>query len=150
LGRVDPRFSMELVRHTAQEVAALLKNFQPKDAWQGRVKVLDGTMPDASENRLGVLRNLNAVGLPAQSVVVYDRASGVCDRVVADEDAYPNERALADVILAAARRGEIYLADRGFSTSRVMARLIDQQAYFVIREHRQALVYEEVTPLQAQ
>jgi hypothetical protein len=48
----------------------------------------DGTMPDGSEHRLGVLRELAAAGLPAQAVFVYDLRTGVCDRVAVDEDAY--------------------------------------------------------------
>ena len=149
LGRVDPLFSSDLVRQTAAKITPLIHTLRIQDDWAGRVKVLDGTMPDASENRLGVLRGLKAAGLPAQCVVVYDRASGICDRVVVDEDAYANERTLADRILMEVEPGEIYVADRGFSTSRIMAELIDHQAFFVIREHRQALVYEEQATPQA-
>lgn len=142
LGRIDPLFSSDLVRETATQITPLIKKLGVKDDWDSRVKILDGTMPDASENRLGVLRGLRAVGLPAQCVVIYDRASGVCDRVVVDEDAYASEKTLAEPLLMEAEPGEIYVADRNFATSRIFAQLIGQQAFFVIREHRQALVYQ--------
>lgn len=149
LARVDPLFSSDLVRETAQEAGSFLESLPVRDEWNGRVKIIDGTMPDASENRLGVLRRLNAAGLPAQCVVVYDRASGICQRVVVDEDAYANERTLAERLLAEAEAGEIYVADRGFSTSRIIAQLLDLGASFVIREHRPALIYHDQSVLRA-
>ena len=144
--RIDPLFCSALVRHTAQEGAALIRGIRSADDWGGRVKILDGTFPDASEHRLGVLRSVNAAALAGHFLIVYDRATKVCEQVVAREDAYESEKAMAQECLANARPGEIYVADRGFSTSKIIAQLMDQQACFVIRENRQSLVYLSEEP----
>ena len=112
------------------------------------IKVLDGTMPDGSEHRLGVLRELAAAGLPAQAVIVYDLRTGVCDRVAVDEDAYASEKVLAESLLQEAAADEIYLADRGFCTCRLMGQLLERDISFVFREHAYDLVYEEQSPEQ--
>jgi IS4 transposase len=146
LGRVDPKFSMGLVEHTAQGIAPILARGRKPQLPFGPVKILDGTMPDGSEHRLGVLRQLAAAGLPAQSVVVYDLATGLCDRVAANEDAYKGEKPLAETLLRDALPGEIYVADRGFCTCRLMAQVLDRDAFFVFRELAKDMVYEQVLP----
>jgi hypothetical protein len=103
-------------------------------------------MPDGSEHRLGVLRQLGAAGLPARAVIVYDLATGLCDRVAADEDAYKGEKPLAETLLQEALPGEIYVGDRGLCTCRLMGQVLDHEAFFVFREHAYDLVYEQQLP----
>jgi len=148
-GRIDPQFAAGLVKRTADGILPLLTS--PRMAGKPgntSIKVVDGTMPDGSEHRLGVLRELAAAGLPAQAVVIYDLRTGVCDRVAVDEDAYASEKVLAEALLQEAVAGEIYVADRGFCTCRLMAQLIERDAFFVFREHAYDLVYEEQSPEQ--
>jgi hypothetical protein len=147
LGRVDPKFSMGLVKRTAEGILPLVTS--PRMAGKPgnvSIKVLDGTMPDGSEHRLGVLRELAAAGLPAQAVIVYDLRTGICDRVAVDEDAYASEKVLAEALLQEARADEIYIADRGFCTCRLMGHLLERGVSFVFREHAYDLVYEEESP----
>jgi len=150
LGRLDPKFAMGLVKRTAEGILPLLISSGSRDREPRAVpiKVLDGTMPDGSEHRLGVLRELAAAGLPAQAVVVYDLRTGVCDRVAVDEDAYASEKGLAEALLQEAGAGEVYVADRGFCTCRLMGQLLEREAFFVFREHAYDLVYEEQLPEQ--
>jgi hypothetical protein len=62
LGRVDPKFSMGLVRRTAEGILPLVTSRRMAGKpGNVAIKVLDGTMPDGSEHRLGVLA---AAGLP--------------------------------------------------------------------------------------
>ena len=147
LGRVDPKFAMGLVKHTAEGILPLVTS--PRLAGKPgnvSIKVLDGTMPDGSEHRLGVLRELAAAGLPAQAVIVYDLRTGVCDRVAVDEDAYTSEKVLAEALLQEAAADEIYIADRGFCTCRLMGQLLVRDISFIFREHAHDLVYEEESP----
>jgi Transposase DDE domain len=148
-GRIDPKFAMGLVKRTADGILPLLtsKRMAGKPG-NTSIKVLDGTMPDGSEHRLGVLRELAAAGLPAQAVVIYDLRTGVCDRVAVDEDAYASEKTLAEALLQEAATGEIYIADRGFCTCRLMGQVLERDAFFVFREHAYDLVYEEQSPEQ--
>jgi hypothetical protein len=145
LARVDPQFSMGLVAHTAAGLGPLLKSTLPRRQTfpAGCVKLLDGTMPEGSEHRLGVLRQLKAAGLPAKMVIVYDRDTGLCERVAADEDAYTSEKTLAESLLAEAIAREIYVGDRAFCTCRLMGRVEDRKAFFVFRELTEDMVFEQ-------
>lgn len=146
LGRVDPRFSAGLVRHTAAGIAELLCSARRGKRPAYAVKILDGTMPDGSEHRLGVLRELRAAGLPGKAVVVYDLATGLCERAALAEDAYAAEKSLAERLLEEACPGELYVGDRGFCTVRLLGRILDRGAAFVIRELAYDMVYEEEGP----
>lgn len=146
-GRIDPKFSIGLVKRTAEGILPLMTS--PRMAGKPgnvSIKVLDGTMPDGSEHRLGVLRELAAAGLPAQAVIVYDLRTGVCDRVAVDEDAYASEKVLAEALLQEAATDEIYIADRGFCTCRLIGQLLEREISFIFREHAYDLVYEEESP----
>jgi hypothetical protein len=77
---------------------------------------------------------------------VYDLRTGVCDRVAVDEDAYASEKVLAEALLQEAATDEIYIADRGFCTCRLMGKLLERSVSFVFREHAHDLVYEEQSP----
>lgn len=146
--RVDPNFATHLVSHTASEIRPLMqrKPTTGRDPLWRQTKVIDGTMPDGSEHRLGVLRRLKAAGLPANFVIVYDLASGLCERVAASEDAYTNERTLAEPLLEQAAPGEIYLGDRGFCTTRLIGCLDRRQAFFVFRECDGKVRLDQETP----
>lgn len=145
LARVEPRFSAGLVRRTAAGILPLVRRaVRGKRSYS--VKILDGTMPDGSEHRLSALRGLRAAGLPAKAVVVYDLATGVCERAAVAEDAYTGEKPLAETLLEEARPGELYVGDRGFCTVRILGRLIDHGATFVVRELAYDMVYDDERP----
>ena len=146
LARVEPRFSTGLVRRTAAGILPLVSRVPRGKRSAYSVKILDGTMPDGSEHRLGALRGLRAAGLPAKAVVVYDWATGVCERAAVAEDAYTSEKPLAEPLLDDARPGEVYVGDRGFCTVRIMGRLLDRGASFVLRELTHDMVYEAERP----
>jgi hypothetical protein len=146
LARVDPRFSVALVRRTAAGVAAVRARPARSKRPAYALKILDGTMPDGSEHRLSVLRRLRAAGLPAKAVVVYDAATCLCERTALAEDAYVGEQPLAEALVEEARPGELYVGDRGFCTLGIMGRLLDRGAAFIFRELTQNMIYEEELP----
>lgn len=146
LARVEPRFSAALVRRTAEGVAAVLARPPRSKRPAYALKILDGTMPDGSEHRLGVLRQLRAAGLPAKAVVVYDAATGVCERAALAEDAYEGEQPLVETLLDEARPGEIYIGDRNFCTARLIGCVMDREASFIFRESAQRTLYEVELP----
>jgi len=146
LARVEPRFSVGLVRRTAEGILPLVTRAMRRKRSTYSVKILDGTMPDGSEHRLSALRDLRAAGLPAKAVVVYDLATGVCERAAVSEDAYAGEKPLAEALVDEARPGELYVGDRGFCTVRIMGRIIDRGAAFVVRELAHDMVYDDRRP----
>jgi hypothetical protein len=136
LGRTPPELSCQFVTHSAQALLPLTRSLESRVALPGyRLKFLDGTMPDASEHRLKVLRRPLAPGLPANFCVVLDDQSGLCERVVASEDAYTHEQKLCEQLLPHVQEHELYLADRGYCGSWLMDALNCKKACFVIREH---------------
>ena len=55
--------------------------------------------------------------------------------MVPAEDAHAQERALIGPVLEQVQKGELWLADRNFSTTGILFAIHDKQAAFIIREH---------------
>jgi hypothetical protein len=127
-----------LVRYGGGRLLPLLRGRGTAGAdWAGyQVRVWDGTDLDGSEHRLKVLRRTKSAGLPGRLVVEYDLASGLCLDAVASEDAYASEMVLVQQLVARAKAGRVYVADRNFCTWDILAGLASRQARFVIREHQ--------------
>ncbi len=149
LARVSPAFVAALVELSAERLRPAIE--ARRDAGAGplagyRVRILDGTQPDGSQHRLGVLRRVAAAGLPCKLVVRYDPATGLCDAAAASEDAYEAETAVARPLLERARPGDLYVADRAYGLGHVLGALIERGAHFLIREHRGQLRLDELGP----
>ncbi|WP_331117790.1 IS4 family transposase, partial [Archangium sp.] len=138
VNRTEPEVVGALVREGAEKLAPVVKLMKAQQTpWATgyRVRVLDGNHLAASEKRLKSLRGFRGAALPGQSLVVYaPELDLVVDRVPA-EDAHAQERALMGPVLARVEKGELWLADRNFSTTRILFALHDKQAAFIIREH---------------
>ena len=96
---------------------------------------MDGNHLPASEKRLKPLRDFRGAALPGQSLVVYAPEWGLVVDVLPAEDAHAQERALMGPVLERVREGELWLADRNFSTSRILRGVDEKKAAFIIREH---------------
>jgi hypothetical protein len=147
LGRMLPEFSCGLVRTSAERLVPLMKaaGCPGFPGWKGyRLRMIDGTQPNGSEHRLGVLRRLRAAGLPCRLVVVFDPALGMCVDAKADEDAYESEQNLAEPLFEEAQPNDVFVGDRHFGVARLFSRIEDRKAYFVIREHLPQLILEEL------
>ena len=77
-------------------------------------------------------RNLMKAGY---SLVVYDPDAGVVIDLVPCEDAHAQERTLMPTLLATAQPGELWMADRNFSTTGILSGLHERGAAFIVREH---------------
>ena len=136
LGRLFPDYSSALVRASA---ACFHKYTQRRivtgNSWKRfSIRMIDGTQPEGSEHRLGVLRACGPAGLPAQLVMSFDPDRSLCVDAEAAEDAYASESSLAAKLFSRATAGELYVADRAYSSSSLFGVLVDRQADFVIRE----------------
>jgi len=140
IGRMAPTFSCALVRESANRLSPLMRaaGCTTVPGWSRyRLRIIDGTQPDGTEHRLGVLRTIKSAGLPCQFVVEYDPATGLCVDAAASEDAYTSERVLAAELLERIDANDLIVADRGFCTLKLLTQIVDQRAHFVIREHQQ-------------
>jgi len=109
---------------------------QPQVSVPGfQVRILDGNHLAASEKRLKPLRGLAGAALPGQFLVVYDPDLGMVTDLIAGEDGHTQERALRGALLAAARPGELWLADRNFCTRAILSGWQQRGSCFLVREH---------------
>jgi IS4 transposase len=123
--------SAERLREVARELrggqAPILSGYQ--------VRVIDGNHLPASEKRLAALRGLRGAALPGHSLVVYDPDTRLVIDVVPCEDAYAQERTLVPAILRSVSAGQVWMADRNFSTTAILFGIHLADGAFVIREH---------------
>jgi IS4 transposase len=138
VNRMEPCLVRALVRGSAQRLAPVvepLRTGQKPWAKGYRVRVIDGNHLPASQKRLKPLREFRGAALPGHSLVVYAPEQGLVVDMVPCEDAHAQERTLVAAALAHAQQGDLWLADRNFSTTRIVFGLEDAQAAFIIREH---------------
>jgi IS4 transposase len=138
VNRTEPEVVRALVRGGAEKLAPVVHFMKAQQTpWAAgyRMRVLDGNHLAASEKRLKPLRGFRGAALPGQSLVVYAPELNLVLDMVPAEDAHAQERALMGPVLEQVRKGELWLADRNFSTTRILFAIQDKQAAFIIREH---------------
>lgn len=149
LNGTEPGVSAALVRHTAEVLAPLvrwMRQDRPSTLAPYAVRVVDGNHFTGTEHRLGVLRATKSAALPGQALVVLDPGAGLIRDVVPCEDAHVQERTLVGRLLPAVRRGELWMADRNFCTTRVLFGVADAGAFFLVRYHDRSLKWREAGP----
>lgn len=137
VNRTEPRVVRALVQGSAERLLPVVRPMKKQGSWAAgyQVRVLDGNHLPASEKRLKPLRSFRGAALPGQSLVVYAPELGLVVDVLPAEDAHAQERALTGPVLERVREGELWLADRNFSTRRILRAVHDKGAAFIIREH---------------
>jgi len=138
LQRTEPGLMGALVRGTFERLAPVACELEPKQAeWVCglQVRIVDGNHLPASEKRLGPLRGFRGAALPGHSLVVYDPQLDLVTDLVACEDAHAQERAVMQELLERVNPGELWLADRNFSTSTILFGIAERGGKFLIREH---------------
>ena len=138
LAGVEPRVMEALVRETADRMGGLIDVLSGRrsEAVAGlRVRTLDGNFLAGTDHRLGGLRDSGAAALPGMSLVVRDGASGLLTDLIPCEDAYTNERSLADRVLPLVRADDLWLADRNFCTQDYLGGIARRRAFFLVRHH---------------
>ncbi len=151
LKRTEPDVVRALVQGSAQRLTPVVQPMKEgQEPWAAgyRVRVVDGNHLAASEKRLKPLRGFRGAALPGQSLVVYAPQMGLVVDLLPAEDAHAQERALMGPVLERAQQGELWLADRNFSTSSILWALNEKRAAFIIREHGVSPHPTEVGPLQ--
>ena len=138
INKTEPSLARALVVGSAQRLEPLLTgmgNVQAGLCPGYRIRVVDGNHLPASEKRLSPLRSFRGAALPGHSLVVYDPDAGLVIDLVPCEDAHAQERTLMPTLLAAAQPGEVWMADRNFSTTGILSGWHKRGAAFVVREH---------------
>lgn len=138
INNTEPALARALVAESARRLESVAREMRGGRAplCPGyRIRVVDGNHLPASEKRLAALRGFRGAALPGHSLVVYDPDAGMVLDVVPCEDAHAQERTLMPSLLAASQPGELWIADRNFCTTGILAAWHRRIAMFVVREH---------------
>ena len=134
--RTEPEILRALVSGSAERLAPVVQAMEPPASLPGwRLRVLDGNHLPASDKRLAALRGCRGAALPGQALVVYDPDTTLVTDLVACEDAHAQERSVMPPLLACARAGDLWIADRNFCTRTILQGWHDAEASFIVREH---------------
>jgi hypothetical protein len=148
---VEARVNGALVRETAAEMAEIVRHLDGActPLLEGyRVKILDGNALAKTERRLKETRTRTAGPLPGKALVVLEPEVGLLTDVFCSQDGHAQERSLLPEVLATVERGDLWIADRNFSTAGFLFSLDEKDAVFVIRRHGK-LACEEVDGLRS-
>lgn len=151
VNHTEPALVRALVQGSAERLAPVVQPLKARQApWAAgyRVRVLDGNHLPASQKRLKPLRGFRGAALPGQALVVYSPEEDLVVDLLAAEDAHAQERSLMGPVLERVKPGELWLADRNFSTTGILFAIHDKAAAFIIREHGASPNPKPIGPLQ--
>lgn len=134
----EPEVMRKLVSGSAERLTPMVRELIKRQAptVKGyRLRIVDGNHLPGSEKRLKPLREHRSAALPGQSLVIYDPDLQLAVDGLPCEDAYTQECVLMKVILETAREGDLWIADRAYSSSAILRGFIQRGACFLIREH---------------
>ena len=148
LSALELGISAELVRYSGKQLAPITRALGREgheSEGQGnesapwlkgyRAKVLDGSCIEATERRIGELRDQAAAPLPGKALAVLDPEAQLITDFFPCEDGHAQERRLPGRVLGQIEPGELWIADRNFATQGFLSGIAERGAYFLIREH---------------
>lgn len=136
--RTEPNLVQALVAGSATRLGQILMPMLPDQApiVPGyRLRIVDGNHLPASEKRLKPLRGFRGAVLPGQSLVVYDPDWELVVDLEPCEDGHAQERTVMEALLMRAQAGELWIADRNFSTRTILCGWQARGCGFIVREH---------------
>lgn len=138
INKVEPFVSRELVRRTAERLAAVIDELggvRPGPLPGYEVRILDGNHLPATEHRLKELRTIAAGPLPGQALVVLDPQRMLVTDVFPCEDAHAQERSIVVEVVERLKPNLVWIADRNFCTPLWLWELDLNRAFFIVRQH---------------
>ena len=148
LNGTETQVCRELVRQTAQPLVAVIDSLgvQRKPTLAGyHTRIIDGNHLTSTDHRLEALRYTRSGPLPGQALVVLDPDRMLFVDIFPCEDGEAQERRLLPEVIAAAQKNELYIDDRNFCTTGFLFGLAGQGAFFVTRQHKSTLTWEDET-----
>jgi IS4 transposase len=145
LNGLEPQISAALVRESALAAVPVIEQLKGgrRPLLSGyRAKILDGNHLAGTEHRLEVLRKTYAAALPGQTLVVLDPERMLAIDVFPCEDGHAQERAMLDAVLPTVQADDLWIADRGFCTSKFLFGILQRRGSLVIRQHATTLRWE--------
>lgn len=138
LNHLEPAITSALVNHTAGRLESVIRGMHgelPPLVAGYRVRIIDGSHLAATQRRLDVLRGSIAGPLPGHSLVVLDPELMLATHMISCENGHAQERSLSKQILDLVNANDIWVADRNFCTTAILAGIAERGAVFAIRHH---------------
>lgn len=136
INRTEPELLRALVAGSAQRLTPAIQNLGHESILPGwQLRVVDGNHLPSTEKRLGPLRRERGAARPGFSVVAYDPDLDLVVDMQPCEDAYASERVSVLPLLAKARPGQLWMADRLYCTLPVLQACNQRGASFIVRQH---------------
>jgi len=138
INRTDPEVVRALIQGSNERLEPVLQAMRQDSVTSVdgyRLRIIDGNHLPATEKRLKPLRHFRGAALPGHSLVVYDPDTGLVIDLLPCEDAHAQERACMAPILERAHAGELWIADRNFSTRAILTSWHRRGSAFIVREH---------------
>jgi Transposase DDE domain len=149
LNGTETQVCRALVREPAdrlgQTVDALSRRKPLLSGYQTRI--IDGNHLTSTEHRLKVLRRTRSGPLPGQTLAVLDADRMLIVDLFCSEDGEAQERRLFPEVIPSVEKGQLWIADRNFCTTRFLFGLARRGACFIIRQHASTLSWQEETKL---
>jgi hypothetical protein len=150
LQRVELSVSRALVYETASDLQELLVGLNVERpsplSKQYHLRIVDGSCLAGTERRLAALRTQAAKPLPGKAIAILDPQTKLVVDIIPCVDGHAQERSLFEQILAQVQPQQVWIADRNFCTTGFLFTIVQQSAFFVIRQHR-GLGYKPVSEL---
>lgn len=135
---IEPSVVRALVKHTSVKlsgVVATMGSQLPALLPGHRVLVLDGNHLASTERRLEVLKRSKAGPLPGHALVVLEPELMLVRDMIPCEDGHAQERSLSLEILEMVHEADVWIDDRNFCTTALLAGIAERDAFFVTRQH---------------
>lgn len=143
INATEPSVIAELLRRTAERLGAVIGAMGgglPELLPGYRVRIIDGNHLASTERRLEPIRASRAGPLPGFALVVLDPERMLCTGMIPCEDGHAQERSLSQEVLDMVSPKDVWIADRNFCTTTLLAGVIKRGAFFVIRHHANMVV----------
>lgn len=137
INRTDPSVMRALVSGSAQRLMPVVEELgvAKLEPHGYQVRIVDGNVLASSEKRLKVLRSHRGAAMPGRSLVVFDPDLQLVTDLLVSEDGHGSEQHLMQQLLPSIRPGQLWIADRNFSTRSILQGIEQAGGAFVIREH---------------
>ncbi|MEC4717605.1 IS4 family transposase [Noviherbaspirillum sp. CPCC 100848] len=99
------------------------------------LRIVDGNHLPASEKRLKPLRGFRGAALQGQSLVVYDPDTDLVVDMLPCADGHAQERTMMQAVQQQAKPGQLWIADRNFSTRSIFCGWQERGSCFIVPEH---------------
>jgi hypothetical protein len=138
LNGMDTALSEALVSYVASHCTQIIEAMPgaalPSVLHSFPVVIWDGNLLAPTDHRVGVLRTIRSDALPGSSLVLLNPQRGIVEQVIERTDAYSNERASTEPLLAKTPTGYCVVADRNFCTKELLLGWA-KKGRFVVRHH---------------